>query len=396
MDWNQRVSEVQSQLQYHKIDGWLLYDFQGNNPLAREFLRLDPSNLLTRRLFYWIPKEGEPCKILHQIETHALEGLPGKVFPFLKWQELEERLEKVLSGAEIVAMEFSPRCAVPYSSKVDGGTIDLVRSYGIKIVSSDPFIQQYTCVLDEEQFAFHLEAATFLDQLAEKTWEKIRNDLQTGTKIDEYGVRKWIFSEMETHGFTTQGLPICAVNAHSADPHFEPPSQGSSLIRWGDFILIDLWCKKKHPRAVYADITRVAVAESAPTSRQQEIYTIVRKAQALATEFVISSYKKGKVITGCEVDLICRKFIEESGYGPYFTHRTGHNIYTQDHGPGTQIDSLETLDLRELIPKTCFSIEPGIYLPNEFGIRQEYDLFLGEEGSAKITGGIQEKIVVLK
>lgn len=395
MDWRVRIQDVQKHLVKEKIDGWLLYDFHGLNSLARDFLKIDPETLITRRFFYWIPAKGMPSKIQHVIEPHVLSSLPGEALSYLKWQELEAQLKTVLKGAKTVAMEFSPRNAIPYLSKVDAGTVDLIRSFQIDVVSSASFLQYYTCVLDEEQFKMHLEACDFLDRTAAAAWEKISNALCNGTKINEYQVRQFIADQMAAHGFITEGLPICAVNAHSADPHFEPKKENSSEIKKGDFILIDLWCKKKHAKAVYGDITRVAVADNKATPKQNEIYSIVRGAQKAATDFVMSRYAHGESVKGCEVDEVCRKVIEDKGYGKYFTHRTGHNIYTQDHGPGAHIDSLETLDLRELIPQTCFSIEPGIYLPGEFGIRQEYDIYLGADRKALITGGIQDAIELL-
>ena len=395
MDWNARIHDVQKHLVQQKIDGWLLYDFGGLNSLAREFLKLDPEFLITRRLFYWIPAKGSPRKILHKIEPHVLPGLPGDTLPYLKWEELEAQLKAVLAGTKTVAMEYSPRNAIPYLSKVDAGIVDLIRSFGIEVVSSASFLQYYTCVLDEEQFKMHKEAADFLDRTAHKAWEKISHALHKGDQINEHQVRQFMLDEMTAHGFTTEAHPICAVNAHSADPHYEPPKTGSSAIKQGDFILIDLWCKKKHSRAIYGDITRVAVADSRPTSKQQEIFAIVRQAQKAATDFVANRYSKGESVKGFEVDQVCRKAIEDKGYGRYFTHRTGHNIYTKDHGPGAHIVSLETLDLRELIPQTCFSIEPGIYLPNEFGIRLEYDVFLSADRKAIVTGGVQDEIKCL-
>ena len=395
MDWQERIKDVQKHLIKEKIDGWLLYDFHGINTLARDFLNVDPELLVSRRFFYWIPAHGEPTKVLHVIEPHVLSHLPGATQPYLKWQELEAGLQNVLKGAKTIAMEYSPKNAIPYLSKVDAGTIELVRSFNIEVVSSASFLQYYTCVLDAEQLAFHVEAAVFLDKVVALAWEKIANALQGGQSINEYQVRMFIAEQMLANGFITEGLPICAVNAHSADPHFEPLKEGSSQIKKGDFILIDLWCKKKHPRAVYADITRVAVAATAPTGRQQEIFHIVREAQRSATEYVKSRYESGMSLKGYEVDQVCRNLIEEKGYGPYFTHRTGHNIYTKDHGPGAHIDSLETLDLRELIPHTCFSIEPGIYLPGEFGVRLEYDIYLGNNGKAQVTGGIQDELLCL-
>ncbi len=394
MDWQTRIQEVQKHLAKEKIDGWLLYDFNGNNPLTREFLQIDPNSLTTRRFFYWIPAKGAPIKLMHKIEPHVIEHVPGETVFFLKWQELEAQLGKILKGSKKIAMEYSPKNAIPYLSKVDAGTIDLVRSLGIEVVSSGSFLQNFTCVLDEEQYEMHKEAGNLLDQMEAEAFAKISEALKKGNKITEYDVQQFIYEQINARGFTMMARPIVGVNAHCSDPHYEPTKEKSSPIEKEDFVLIDIWCKKKHPRAVYADICRVAVADTKPTAKQEEVFSIVRAAQKAATDFVISRYSKGESIKGYEVDQVSRKIIEEKGYGQYFTHRTGHNIYTQDHGPGAHIDSLETQDLRELIPHTCFSLEPAIYLP-EFGIRLEYDVYLGDKGKVEINGGIQDKLLTL-
>jgi Xaa-Pro dipeptidase len=395
MDWREKIRDVQKHLVKEKIDGWLLYDFNGINTLARDFLNILPEELITRRFFYWIPAKGEPVKILHVIEPHVMGDLPGEVLSYLKWQELEAQVGKVLKGSKTVAMEFSPRNAIPYLSKVDAGMVDLVRSFQVEVVSSASFLQYYTCVLDEEQYKLHREAVNLLDQVVGEAWEKISNALCKGIKINEYQVQQFIGEQISNRGFMAEAFPIVAVNAHSADPHYEPSKEGSSEITKGDFVLIDLWCKKKHPKAIYGDICRVAVADTKVTDKQKEIFSIVRTAQKAATEFVTDRYARGESIKGYEVDQVSRKIIEDRGYGKYFTHRTGHNIYTKDHGPGAHIDSLETQDLRELIPHTCFSIEPGIYLPEEFGVRLEYDVFLGDQGKVDVNGGFQDEILIL-
>lgn len=392
MQWEQRITDVQQHLANEKIDGWLLFDFLGQNSLARDFLQIDPNHLITRRFFYWVPVKGEPVKLLHKIEPHVLDHLPGKEIAYLKWQELQSSLKEILKGSKTVAMEYSPNNAIPYLSKVDGGMIDLVRSCNVDVVSSGSFLQYYTCVLSDEQLKSHLDAAEFLDITVAKAWEMIAVHLKGGRTIDEYAVRSFIASEFEKNGYITEGLPICAVNAHSADPHFEPLKTGSSEIKKGDFVLIDLWCKKKAPGSIYGDITRVGFAGPAPTARHQEIFSIVRDAQRQATAFVEKRWKNKETVQGFEVDQVCRNVIEKAGYGKYFTHRTGHNIYTKDHGPGAHIDSLETNDLRPLIPRTCFSIEPGIYLPGEFGVRCEYDVYLNADSTILVTGGSQDAI----
>ena len=248
MHWAERISDVQRHLSDEKIDGWLLFDFLGQNGLARDFLQIDPHHLITRRFFYWIPQKGEPVQLVHVIEPHVLEHLPGKKIHYLKWQELESRLKEILQNSKKVAMEYSPHNAIPYLSKVDGGMIDLVRSCHVEVVSSGGFLQYYTCVLSQGQLQSHLDAADFLDQTVAKAWKMIGEHLKRSQPIHEYAVRMFIADEFEKNGYSTEGLPICAVNAHSADPHFEPKKEGSSPIKKGDFVLIDLWCKKESSR----------------------------------------------------------------------------------------------------------------------------------------------------
>src|SRR3990172_5464734 len=395
MQLKDKVQDVQRHLQKNSLDGWLLYDFHGRNELACDFLEMPSELHATRRFFYWIPSIGEPVQIVHAIETNVLERLTGANRIYLKWEKLEELIEEVLKGSKRIAMEYSPRNALPYISKVDAGVIDLVRSFGVEVVSSADFLQYFTCVLSDEQLGSHMAAAKMLDKTVAKSWQWISDVLKAGRKTTEYDVQQFILQEFAAAGFITEGLPICAVNAHSASPHYEPNKVGSSVIKEDDFVLIDLWCKQKHTQAVYADICRVGVVARAATGRQKEIFSLVRKAQKNATDYVKERYGRGEIVKGCEVDMVSRKVIVDAGYGDFFPHRTGHNIYTEDHGPGTHIDSLETLDERPLITRTCFSIEPGIYLPNEFGVRLEYDVYLEEGGTIRITGGIQDEIVTL-
>ncbi len=326
MAWKTKIQEIQERLKSEKIDGWLLYDFQGNNSLARDFLQVPSEVLMTRRSFYWIPAVGDPLQLVSVIESHVLSHLPGECVTYLTWQQMQEALKKLLKQVHRIAMEYSPNQAIPSLSKVDAGLIELIRSFSVEVVSSGSLLQAYTCVLDEEQLQLHLEAAHFLDQVVAKAWEKIRSAVHRGDMINEHQVREFIADQMTSEGFMTEGLPICAVNAHSANPHFEPDKHRSSPIRRGDFVLIDLWCKKKHPKAIYGDITRVAVIDSSATDKQLKIFSLVRSAQKAATDFVMERYAKGQKIQGCEVDQVCSQVIEKGGYGPYFTHRTGHNI----------------------------------------------------------------------
>ncbi len=389
---DQKIQAVQKILQEKQIDGWLLYDFRHNNPLACDFLNIPLKIMLTRRFCYWIPQKGDPIAVVHGVETHVLAHAPGKKMVYSAWKLFESHLKEILQGKKTIAMEYSPRGAIPTASKVDGGMLDLVREQGVQVVSSASFLQNFTCVWTDEQYMMHKEAAEALDKIAASTWGWIRDRLKQEEMITEYTVQQYILAEMKKHKCTMEGVPICAVNQNSANPHYNPEIKGSRSVKKGDFILIDLWCKRDLPSAVYADITRVAVAGT-PTKRHQEIFQIVRNAQKAGTDLVKERVEKRKEIRGVEVDNVCRKVITDAGYGDYFTHRTGHNIHTDDHGPGANIDGFETLDERILIPKTCFSIEPGIYLPKEFGVRLEYDVYINENHTIEVTGGIEDKLV---
>ncbi len=388
-----RVKAIQKQLADAHVDGWLVYDFQKRNELAWDFLELPQQKHLTRRLFYWIPQQGTPTKLVHQIESGALDHLPGDKKIYLSWESLEEALKILLKNSKRVAMEYSPRCAVPYISRVDGGTIDLVRSCGVEVVSSSPFLQLYTSVLSQAQVESLIEAGRFVERTVEGAWQLIAQSIQKGPTITDFEVVQWMDREFANAGFETENtLPHCAINADSADPHYVPSKENAKKICPGDFILIDLWCKKKHAFSVYADITRVGVASAAPTPKQQKIFDIVRKAQRRATEFIQERFANKETVKGFEVDQVCRKIIENAGYGEFFTHRTGHNITTELHGPGTHLDSLETYDDRPILAGTCFSCEPGIYLPGEFGVRLEYDIYISPQGEVQIVGGEQNTL----
>ncbi|CUI17337.1 hypothetical protein PNK_1730 [Candidatus Protochlamydia naegleriophila] len=395
MEFEKKLSEVQSLLKEQRIEGWLLYDFRRSNPLVYTFLDIPPGKMLSRRFFYWIPQKGEPIKILPQIEPHTLDHLPGVKWLYKSWQELEKLLFSITVENAKIAMEYSPYNALPIISKVDAGTIELMRKNGAEVVSSANLLQRYTSVWSESQLQGHLAAADVLNEIVDRTWAFIELSLQKQHSIDEYQVQQFMLDLMHQNKCVTADPPTCAVNAHSADPHYGPTKDHSSRIHPGDFILLDLWCKQYVQGSVYADITRVGVAAQQATPHQIEIFNHVKAARDRATFFIKENYEKGRPIQGWEVDQTCRDVIIEAGYGDYFIHRTGHNIGEDVHGPGANLDNLETHDFRELIPGTCFSVEPGIYLPQQFGVRLEYDIYLHPAGRIEITGGIQEELVCL-
>ncbi len=390
-----KIEQVQKYLNEMDIDGWLLYDFAKTNPLLYQFLEMPQDAIYRRRFFYWIPKKGKPVKIVHAIEPYVLDAWIGEKKIYSSWQKLHAELESVLQGSKSVAMEYSPKNEIPYVSLVDGGTIDLVRSFGVDVVSSSSFLPHFTAVLNDEQAQSHIRAANRLDTIVSDAWNWIKNHLNQNKNITEYDVQQKIVQDFHKNGLFTDTPPNVSVNANSANPHYLPNKENAKPIKKGDFILIDMWAKESKPHAVYGDITRVAVAAEVPTKKQSEIFTLVRKAQKAAIALVEERFKKGQKVLGFEVDDVARKIITDGGYGPQFIHRTGHNIGVELHGSGAHIDNLEMHDVRQILPGTCFSIEPGIYLEGQFGVRLEVDVYVDKNGKVLVTGGAQDEILCL-
>jgi Xaa-Pro dipeptidase len=389
-----KIERIQELLRDQEADGWLFYDYHGSNRFTRQLLSISPHKVLTRRFFYWIPKEGMPQKIVHKIESNSLDQLPGQTHLYLSWKELELALKKVLQGKKTLLMEYSPKNAIPQVSVIDAGLFELVTGVGVKIESSANLLQHFTSILDEKQIASHLEAAAVLEKSVSRAWELIADRVRKKQKLTEYQVQQFLLEEFKARHCLTEEGPICAVNSHSAQPHYMATPKSAQQIKEGDFILIDLWCKKNEEASVYADITRVAVAAAQPTEKQKKIFETVFGAQKKAIDFMRSRVESGKSIQGYEVDDVCRNFIKEQGYGDFFTHRTGHDIDTQVHGSGANFDNLETEDQRQILSGMCFSVEPGIYLANEFGVRLETNILILPD-TIKITGGMEEKVLCL-
>ncbi|HEY4255487.1 MAG TPA: M24 family metallopeptidase [Chlamydiales bacterium] len=387
-----KFESAQYFLKERKLDGWLLYDFHRSNELAHRFLSIPSSHMVTRRFFYWIPVEGEPVKLVHAIEAQALDHCPGEKRIYASWQALEEELKCLVQGKKKIAMEYGK---IPYVSKVDGGTVDLVRSMGVDVVSSGDFLLYFTSVLTKKQMESQKRAATLLNQLVQGVWHWIRKALHEKQELTEYQIQQWLLERFKEHKLITDAPPIVALNAHSADPHFETPRHGASKIQNGDLLLIDLWAKEETEEAIYGDLTKVAVAAIAPTLKQQEIFHLVRSAQKASIALVRERFAKKEPLQGWEVDEAARTLIRNAGHAEHFIHRTGHNIETHLHGSGTHMDNLEMHDTRPLLPMTCFSVEPGIYLPGEFGVRLESDVLVYKDGTVEVTGGEQDRLECL-
>jgi Xaa-Pro aminopeptidase len=387
------ISAIQASLAEFGIDGWLLYDFRGSNVLAQRVLGLAPSEIGTRRYAYCIPARGEPRKLVHRIEEGALSRLPGSKTVYLRWQEFEDGLRGLVAGLKRVAMEYSPLNAIPYVSRVDAGTIELVKKLGVEIVSSGDLIQVFEAAWDDEQERSHFDAAVHTNTAYARAWRFIAESVRGGRTVDELAVQGEILKHFAENDLETEHPPIVAVGPHSGNPHHETSSGPGSEIREGNFVLIDLWAKCKRPRAVYSDLTRVGFVGRTVPSRYTEIFQIVARARDTAIETIRAAFAEKRPIAGCDVDRAARKVIEAAGYGDRFVHRTGHSIGQETHGNGANMDDLETHDTRRILPRTCFSIEPGIYLP-EFGVRLEVNVYIDGGSKAHVTGGPIQTAVV--
>jgi Xaa-Pro aminopeptidase len=395
-DYSELIREIQEVLHAERMDGWLLYNFRDSNIFATRLLALPKHIMFTRRYFYYIPAKGEPRKLVHRIEEWNLDALPGDKSIYLSWRSLEDGLKELLSGAKKVAMEYSPRCAIPYISTVDGGIIELVRAAGVEIASSANLIQHFEARWDDEQLKDNIESAKHLREIVDETFDFIRMNIRDDRTITEYNVQQYMLSEFKKRGLVTFSDPNCSVNANSANPHYEPTKEIHSTLHKGDYVLLDLWAKKDKPRSVYADITWMGFLGETVPDEFERIFQIVKGGRDAALNFVRSSIKAGKIIHGYEVDDAARNYIAQHGYGEFFVHRTGHSIGEEVHGNGANMDNLETRDERTIISRTSFSIEPGIYLRDKFGVRSEIDVYISKDKEVIVTGlPMQEKVVAI-
>ncbi|HEX2252757.1 MAG TPA: Xaa-Pro peptidase family protein [Thermoanaerobaculia bacterium] len=383
-----RIAEIQQALVEAGLDGWLFTCFQHNDPISLDLLGLGGDHLVTRRCYYLVPNRGEPHKLVHRLEPAMLDHLPGGRSEYLTWREHADALGRLVArsgDAPRLAVQYSPSAAVPTVSRLDLGTAELLREAGAELTSSADLVQRFAATWSDEQLAGHRQTCELLHRFAREAFRRVGETLAGGGEIDEYAVQRFLLERFAEHGLWTESPPIVGVNAHSADPHYQPGAERTTAIRRGDFLLIDLWAKLERPGSVYADICWCGVCAPAPTDHQQEVFGIVARARDAALDLVRRRFPAEPVM-GYEVDDAARQVIVEAGYGERFIHRTGHSLHTSDHGPGANMDNLETHDTRRLVPRTGFSIEPGIYLPGDFGVRSEINVAL-TEGGAEVTGG---------
>ncbi len=388
------IERVQQALRNEGVDGWLFYDFRKSNLIAHRILELK-GDLFTRRWFYFVPVEGTPIALVSSVEAHVLHSLPGEQRIFRTWQEMRTHLEAFLRVGMRVAMEYSPMNAIPVVSRVDAGTIELVRSYGVEVVSSADLVQRFVAQLNVQQVESHREAGRRLMAAKDTLFAALGDDLRAGASLNEYSVQQRFLDSLRQRGLVAEN-PIVAANAHASNPHYEPTSNDHSPIRHGDLLLFDFWAHLPEAGSIFADYTWMAFAgtrDEIPV-RQREVFEIVRRARDTGIAFVRQRLQTGERVEGREVDDVTRAVIVAAGYGDSFVHRTGHSITTFEHGDGANLDNYETEDARVLLSFTCCSLEPGIYLP-EFGIRSEVNLLVLEH-DVEVTGvPLQQEIVAL-
>jgi Xaa-Pro dipeptidase len=388
------IESIQTGLKESKLDGWLFFDHHHRDPIAGHILGLSGEAMITRRWFYFIPSRGEPRKLVHRVEPATLDGLPGKKTVYSGWEEMHKGLGKILSGSKTIAMQYSPDNNIPYIGIVDAGTVELVRKLKKKVVSSADLVQQFEATWTEDQLASHLAAGKRIDRIRMMAFERVAVFVREKRALTKHELQGWILDQFNANNVVTAEPPIVAVQPNNGNPHYEPPPGNSLPIRAGDLLLLDMWGKLEGHSTVYYDITWVAYLGERVPEKYAKIFRIVRQARDRAVEFVQESIAHGREIRGWEVDRVARQSIRKAGYAKYFVHRTGHSIGREIHGNGANMDSLETRDDRRVVPRTCFSIEPGIYLP-EFGIRSELNVYVGE-GEARVTGTVQKEIVALQ
>lgn len=388
------LGAIQKALRDFGFDGWLFYDFHGANVLARRILDFESTALVSRRFYYMVPAEGEPVKLVHRIEPATLDHLPGSKIVYLKWEELEAGIAELVGDKKRIAMEYSPRNAIPYVSKVDGGTVDVVRGTGAEVASSGDLIQFFEATLSPEQWQSHVEVSKLCVDAFDLCWTAIADGAREGTPPTETQVQKIILDHFDKHNLIPDHAPIVAVGPHSGDPHFEPQSQGDTPIAEGELVMIDLWARPDRAGAVFADYTKMGYVGATVPEKYAKVFAVVAAARDAAADLVRERFSAGSELRGWEVDDAARKVIEDAGYGQYFIHRTGHSIGEDLHGNGTHMDNLETHDNRLVLPNTLFSVEPGIYF-EEFGVRSEINVFVDGSGQVHATGGVQEEILAI-
>jgi Xaa-Pro dipeptidase len=386
------VGAVQRALQQQGLDGWLWYDFQGTNPIAQRMAGLHTGgHMATRRWFYFVPAQGEPRGLVHMIEKHNLDRLPGTKTEYAGRTQLESGLQHLLDGSRRVAMEYSPNGAIPYVSRVDAGTMELVRRQGVEVVSSGDLVQQFEAQWGDEGIRSHRVASEKLYRIKDRAFATIAARLRDNVATDEYAIQQLMWQWFAEEGLTSDAPPLVAAMENASNPHYMPDATGSRPIGANELVLLDLWGKLETPGAVFADISWVGFTGTTVPAEMTRVFETARDARDAAVTLVQDAAAAGRDVRGFELDRAARAVIEAAGYSEYVLHRTGHSLGETVHGNGAHLDDYETHDERRLLPGTGFTIEPGIYL-ERFGVRTEINVVWTADGP-EVTGPSQQEIV---
>lgn len=391
-----QIEKIQEELREMGVDGWLFYDFHGRDHIAARILELPSGHMATRRWFYYIPANGTPIKLNHKIEPNYLKHLPGDKEIYLPWQELSEKLKSILKDAKSIAMQYSPNNDIPYVSIVDAGTIELIRGFGVEVVSSGNLVSIFESHLTDEEIDDHRKCGEVMLTIKDNAFKYIRTRIDEDNPATEYEVQQYMHQQFRDNGIFWDHGPIVGINEHAGDPHFEPTPENSHKIQEGDLVLIDLFARFEKEGSIYYDVTWMGFVGKEVPERIKNIFRIAADARDAGYNLVKERYSANQEVSGAEVDDAVREVIVDAGYGEYFWHRTGHNIATDCHGNGAHIDNLETKDDRLLIKGTIFSLEPGIYIPEEkLGFRTEIDVIIDNKGNVDVAGDIQQEIIII-
>ena len=388
------IAEVQRALAAEELDGWLLYDFQGSNPIAARLAGLAAGQkMTTRRWFYLIPADGEPRGLVHAIERHNLDGLPGEKQPYAGRERLDAGLRELLAGMRRVAMEYSPANNIPYISRVDAGTIETVRALGIDVLSSGDLVQRFEAVWSDDALASHRRASDALYRIKDRAFAMVRERLALRATLTEYELQQAMIGWFGEEGLVSDSTPNVSAQENAGNPHYHPAPDRHRAINPQEILLLDLWGKLPAAGAVFADITWVGFTGAAVPEEYARAFAAAREGRDAAVAFVESAVLEGREVRGFEVDRACRAVVDGAGYADRFIHRTGHSLGETVHGNGVHLDDYETHDDRRLLPGTGFTIEPGVYT-ERFGVRTEINMFVGH-GHARVSGPRQQAIVTL-
>ncbi len=394
-EWTALVGRIQDDLRTEGIDGWLLYDFRRLNPIAADITGVarQQGHLATRRWFYLIPASGEPRALVHAIERDTLAHLPGRTTRYAGRDQLKAGLGMLLEGMRRIAMEYSPECAIPYISRVDAGTAELIRSFGVDLVPSGDLVQRFSTVWDARAVATHREASDKLYRVKDRAFDLIARRLRDRVPTTEFDIQQQMAAWFRDEGLMSDSDPNVSAAENAGNPHYLPTAARSRPIGPDEIVLLDLWGKLQTPGAVFADITWVGYTGAHVPDRFARAFAAIRAARDRAVSIVQDSARAGRDLRGWEVDRAAAAVIREAGYGDRILHRTGHSLGEAVHGNGVNIDDYETHDDRRLLPGTGFTIEPGVYF-EDFGVRTEINMVVGV-GEATVTGPQQTEIVPL-